>query len=46
MNNIFWVVCGISVTSIIISVICLYVNLYIAKNIEEDGSLDLEKNHK
>lgn len=46
MGHIFWAVFGISVTSIIISGICLYVNLHIAKNIEEDGSLDLEKTNK
>lgn len=44
MIKIFWVVFGISVTSIIVSGICLYVNLHITKNIEEDRSLDLEEN--
>lgn len=46
MSHIFWVVFGISVTSIIISGICLYVNLHITKNIEEDRNLDLEKTNK
>lgn len=46
MGNVFLVVFGISVTSIIISGICLYVNFCNAKNVEEDRSLDLEKSHK
>lgn len=46
MDHILWVIFGISVTSIIISGICLYVNLHISKSIEEDRSLDLEKNYK
>lgn len=46
MINIFWVVFGISVTSIIISGICLYINLHVVKSIEEDRNLDLEKTNK